>query len=185
MQKFLVVSCLLLLAGCAPDAPVNASNNADQAIALGKQTFLDTQEILQAQQAHTPNMLASGKMQVALEKLPMGALNANPSLPFAIDSQPVQKYAQAYNISAKQAQHALVLAMGSNEALSAVLDQLGTHYKSHHLQDGADFRLVIYTDDKFLPQSFEYILKDFGAGLALPVDIAPMQNTSKQGVASP
>lgn len=94
--------------------------------------------------------------------------------PFALDSMPVKNYATAYNITPKQAQHSMMLAMASPEALNKVLDQIQGHYLGHSLTDGADMSLVIYTDDAVVPSRFDYVFADkFGEGLVLPIVITP------------
>lgn len=110
---------------------------------------------------------------VDIKRLPMGApIDVRAfDYPFDLNGEPVKKYAKAYGITNEQAQHSLVLGMASNEALSALLDQIGTHYISHALNDGADMALIITVDDGFETAQFDYVLKDFGAGLKLPVRI--------------
>lgn len=94
--------------------------------------------------------------------------------PFALDSMPVKNYATAYNITPKQAQHSMMLAMASPEALNKVLDQIQGHYLGHSLTDGADMSLVIYTSDAVIPSRFDYVFADkFGEGLVLPIVITP------------
>ncbi len=94
--------------------------------------------------------------------------------PFAIDSIPVKNYATAYNITPKQAQHSMMLAMASPEALTKVLEQIQGHYLGHSLTDGADMSLVIYTSDAVVPSRFDYVFADkFGEGLVLPVVVMP------------
>ncbi len=94
--------------------------------------------------------------------------------PFALDSMPVKNYATAYNITPKQAQHSMMLAMASPEALNKVLDQIQGHYLGHSLTDGADMSLVIYTSDAVVPSRFDYVFADkFGEGLVLPIVITP------------
>ncbi len=94
--------------------------------------------------------------------------------PFAVDSMPVKNYATAYNITPKQAQHSMMLAMASPEALNKVLDQIQGHYLGHSLTDGADMSLVIYTSDAVVPSRFDYVFADkFGEGLVLPIVITP------------
>lgn len=93
---------------------------------------------------------------------------------FGVDSQPVLNYAKAYNITAKQAQHAMTLSMASPEALNKVLDQLQGHYLGHSLTDGAKMSLVIYTTDDVQADSYEYVFADnFAKGLVLPIQILP------------
>ncbi len=93
---------------------------------------------------------------------------------FGVDSQPVLNYAKAYNITAKQAQHAMTLSMASPEALNKVLDQLQGQYLGHSLTDGADMSLVIYTTDDVQASHYEYVFADnFAKGLVLPIQILP------------
>lgn len=95
--------------------------------------------------------------------------------PFDEQSDAVQKYAAAYQITAKQAQHAMTLSMASPEALNKILDQINQEYRGHQLQDGAHMTLIIHTSTHVTPIKFEYIIADtFGKGLVLPVQIAPM-----------
>lgn len=96
--------------------------------------------------------------------------------PFQQDSQPVQNYAQAYQINAKQAQYAMMLSMASPEALGKVLDQISDYYLGHEFIDGADPALVIYTKPAVVSDDYEYVFADkFGEGLTLPIKIRPKQ----------
>ncbi len=94
--------------------------------------------------------------------------------PFALDSEPVKNYAQSFHITAKQAQHSMMLAMASPEVLGKVLDQIQGHYLGHSLIDGKDMQLVVYTDSTVAPSRFDYVLAgEFGRGLVVPVVIMP------------
>lgn len=97
--------------------------------------------------------------------------------PLALDSMAVKNYAKAYNISDKQAQHSMVIAMASPEVLSKILDQLRDgRYIAHQLSDGADMTLVITTTDDVVADKFDYVFADeFGRGLVLPVIIQPKE----------
>lgn len=123
-----------------------------------------------------PEVGADGKIHLALEKLNTGVARAdlaNYPYPFAADSVPVQNYANAYQISAQDAQRAMTLSMASPEALNKVLDMIVGEYLGHSLTDGKDMSLVIYTTDKVAPAEFEYVIADkFGEGLVLPVKVA-------------
>lgn len=94
--------------------------------------------------------------------------------PFAEDSQPVQNYAKAYNITPKQAQHAMMLSMASPEALGKILDQLSDYYISHEVIDGHPATLVIHTKAGVVSEQHDYVFADkFGEGLVLPIEIRP------------
>lgn len=97
--------------------------------------------------------------------------------PINLDSMAVKNYAKAYNITDKQAQHSMVIAMASPEVLSKILDQLrGGKYIAHQLTDGADMTLVITTTPDVVADKFDYVFADeFGRGLVLPVIIQPKE----------
>lgn len=103
--------------------------------------------------------------------------------PILLDSLPVQNYAKAFDTTAQQAQHAMVLSMASPELINKVLDQLSDEYLGHRFMDGAKPVLVIYTTDKVTPSEFSYIIADsFGKGLSLPVQIRPKTATDSLDV---
>lgn len=95
--------------------------------------------------------------------------------PIALDSSAVKNYAQAHNISDKQAQHSIVIGMASPEVLGKVLDQLKDgKYLGHELTDGADMTLIIHATPDVVADKAEYVFADnFGQGLVLPVVIEP------------
>lgn len=94
--------------------------------------------------------------------------------PFAKDSQPVQNYAKAYNITAEQAQYSMLLSMASPEALGKILDQLTDQYLGHEFRDGSEPALIIHTTADVVGEKHDYILADkFGEGLTLPIEIRP------------
>ena len=94
--------------------------------------------------------------------------------PFAIDSQNVKNYAEFHNIDNNAAQHSLTVSMASNEALSKVLDEVGSSYVSHELIDGKDIKLIVHTTADIKAASFDYVLaEDFAQGLILPIKIVP------------
>ena len=97
--------------------------------------------------------------------------------PIALDSMAVKNYAIAYNITDKQAQHSMVIAMASPEVLSKILDQLRDgKYITHQLTDGADMMLIITTTPDVMADKFDYVFEDeFGRGLVLPVMIQPKE----------
>ena len=102
------------------------------------------------------------------------ANQANYQYPFALDSQNVRDYADYFKVDNATAQHNLTVSMASNEALSKVLDQLGTSYVSHELTDGNDMKLIIHTTPDIAAGSYDYVLKgEFAKGLVLPIKIVP------------
>lgn len=121
-------------------------------------------QAITAQKVLDPSVLVSGVTPIAPSAY---------DYPFAIDSVVVDNYAKAYDITAAQAQHSMVLAMGAPEALTKVIDHIQGHYMGHTLSDGKDMTLVIYTDDKVAPLQFDYVLSEFGRGLVLPVQVTP------------
>lgn len=162
------------LASTAPTTPPTQSDPHDlQALAqeLGKDEP-QTPDI-------TPIITKDGKTQIDWShihtKEPKASLT-NYAYPIALDSQAVKNYAQAYNITDKQAQHSLVIGMASPEVLGKVLDQLKDgKYLGHRLTDGANMTLVITTTPDVVADKVEYVFADnFGRGLVLPVVIEPM-----------
>lgn len=132
----------------------------------------------------TPAVLADGKIHVDLDKLKTGVARADLSAytyPFEKDSQAVQNYAKAYQITPSEAQWAMTLSMASPEALNKVLDQIVGEYVGHSLIDGKKMSLVIYTSDKVAPIEFDYVIADkFGEGLVLPVKVMQVSKTKEK-----
>lgn len=94
--------------------------------------------------------------------------------PFELDSQPVTSYREFFKVDAATAQHNLTVGMASNEALSHVLDQLGSHYISHELTDGENIELIIHTTADVEADRHDYVFSDpFARGLRLPIVIQP------------
>ena len=94
--------------------------------------------------------------------------------PFAIDSQNVQNYADYFKVDNATAQYNLTVGMASNEALSKVLDQLGTSYTSHEVTDGENAKLVVHTTADIDASNYDYVFEeDFAKGLVLPIEIKP------------
>lgn len=94
--------------------------------------------------------------------------------PFAIDSQNVQNYADYFKVDKATAQHNITISTASNEALSIVLDQLGSSYTSHEMTDGKDAKLIIHTTADIDASSYDYVLAEpFAKGLILPIEIVP------------
>lgn len=192
---FLVVFAALLLAGCnkssneqqpqqaAQTQPKNQDPHDLKALAdeLSKDVFV---EETNAQ----PIITADGKIQIDWTYIDTKEPRADLThydYPIALDSQAVKNYADAYHISAKQAQHSIVVAMAAPEALGKILDQLTGKYLGHHISDGDNITLTIYTTSDVLPQKRDYVFADsFGKGLVLPVIITvpknPPKSTQKQ-----
>lgn len=102
------------------------------------------------------------------------ANQTNYPYPFALDSQNVRDYADYFKVDNATAQHNLTISMASNEALSKVLDQLGTSYVSHELTDTKDMTLIIHTTPDIAAGSYDYVFTgDFAKGLVLPIVIQP------------
>ena len=99
---------------------------------------------------------------------------ANYKFPFALDSQNVQNYADYFKVDNATAQYNLTVGMASNEALSKVLDQLGTSYTSHEVTDGENAKLVVHTTADIDASNYDYVFEeDFAKGLVLPIEIRP------------
>lgn len=94
--------------------------------------------------------------------------------PFVADSLAVQNYANAFSLTNQQAQQAMTLSMASPEVLNKVLDQLHSDYLGHRFVDGTEPVFEIYTTDRVLPTTFNYVIEgNFGKGLSLSVQIRP------------
>ena len=92
--------------------------------------------------------------------------------PFAIDSQNVQDYADYFDVDNGTAQHNLTIGMASNEALSKVLDQIGSSYTSHEITDGDNAELIIHTTPDMQADRYDYVFsEDFAKGLVLPLSL--------------
>ncbi len=94
--------------------------------------------------------------------------------PFAIDSRNVQDYADYFDVDNATAQHNLTIGMASNEALSKVLDQVGSSYTSHEITDSDNAELIIHTTPDMQADRYDYVFsEDFAKGLVLPIVIQP------------
>lgn len=146
------------------------------ATALGADELADTPAV-------KPITTADGKIQIDWSHIDTKVAAIKPSqysYPFAPDSQPVQNYAKAYNISAEQAQYAMMLSMASPEALGKILDQISDQYVSHEFQDGDSPTLIVHTDANVVAEQHQYVLADkFGEGLILPIEIRPKSASAK------
>lgn len=164
-----------LLAACQPDAPkvseqptaaVNVQADANSAADL---SVVD----LPPMSAIAPD----GKIHIDWTQLDTKVAPIDPAeyaYPFAENSDPVVKYAAAFKLSPKQAQHAMLLSMASPEALGKVLDQITGEYLGSEFADGAAPILKIYTTPKVAASRFDYVFADtFGKGLVLPIEIVP------------
>lgn len=109
--------------------------------------------------------IANGTAPVAADKF---------QYPFAADSKQVTAYMSFFKVDAQTAQHNLTIGMASNEALTQVLDQLGTRYVSHELTDGEDIQMIVHTTPEIAPSRHDYVFADdFAKGLTLPIVIQP------------
>lgn len=168
-----ILSSAVLLMACQQSNP--APKQADNQTAPTQSTP-PPQNQNQSQTNPTASVVAT-PIHIDWTQVDSKVVPINPddyAYPFALDSMPVKNYATAYNITPKQAQHSMMLAMASPEALNKVLDQIQGHYLGHSLTDGADMSLVIYTSDAVIPSRFDYVFADkFGEGLVLPIVITP------------
>lgn len=169
----------MLLTACKPSVETSTPNAS-----LGEQIDTTNNTVHQDNKALAEDINADGKIHLDLSKLDTGVARAdltNYVYPFEIDGSPVQNYAKAYGISAKDAQLAMTLSMASPEALNKVLDMMVGEYLGHSLTDGKAMSLVIYTTDKVVPVSFEYVIADkFGEGLVLPVTVMPASRANER-----
>lgn len=160
-KKIGTILCLLggMMIGCGDD----------------KQSVSET---LSSAPTEQPRQSPSAPKQIDWTLLQTGITPIRPSdysYPFAEDSTAVKNYAQAYQITPKQAQHSMTVAMASPEALGKILDQLTAgQYLGHYLTDGAKVRLVVVVADEVAAGEFDYVFADsFGQGLILPISIIP------------
>lgn len=174
-----------LLAGCQDAKQPNAqdvasTDQADKATAASESPHaeLDNDMAAGAENDHeiTPGTLekpyeidwsevANGTEPVAADQF---------QYPFSADSQQVTSYMSFFKVDAPTAQHNLTIGMASNEALTQVLDQLGTRYVSHELTDGEDIQMIVHTTPEIAPSRHDYVFADdFAKGLTLPIIIQP------------
>lgn len=148
----------------------NNSHNADDLLNKTKQSSSESDD--------TTNKLITtddGKLRLnwAVIDSKTARVDAdNFQYPFGVDSQPVLNYANNFNITAKQAQYAMMLSMASPEALGKIIDQLGSNYLGHTFQDGANPALIIQTTPAIVAEKHDYVIADsFAQGLVLPIEI--------------
>lgn len=168
-HSFLFIVLIVCLTACQSDK--GAESRADTPLS-------NASAPVESPPQADPNTLPTNshdRLELDLSLLKTGVAQAdlaNYSYPFAVDSVPVQNYANAYQITTQEAQHAMTLAMASPEVLNKVLDMIVGEYVGHSLTDGKDMSLVVYTTDKIVPAEFDYVIADkFGEGLVLPVKI--------------
>lgn len=177
---FILLSGALLMNACDKQATEHnlqlssPPNNPHDLKALADTLGTDTAE---AEPTIKPITTTDGKIQIDWTYIDTKEPRADLThydYPIALDSQAVKNYADAYHISTKQAQHSIVVAMAAPEALGKILDQLTGKYLGHHISDGDNITLTIYTTNDVIPQKRDYIFADsFGKGLVLPVIITP------------
>ena len=150
-------------------------NNADNAKSTAKP---ENAQAKTQPAANSPDgEKANAPMVIDWTRIDSGEKAANQTnyqYPFALDSQNVRDYADYFKVDNATAQHNLTISMASNEALSKVLDQLGTSYVSHELTDTKDMTLIIHTTPNIAASRHDYVLKgEFAKGLVLPIEIVP------------
>lgn len=153
-----------LLSGCdnSTSTTSNTETSTEQTTSAPSDKSATTQA---ANTAINWSTIASGETAANL---------ADYQYPFALDSQSVQSYADYFKIDNTTAQHNLTVGMASNEALSKVLDAVGTSYVSHELSDGEKVELIIHTTPDIKADRYDYVFaEDFAKGLVLPIVIKP------------
>lgn len=166
LASITALSALLLIA-CTPNNETNSNetSSADNASTDTATEAADTQNADSAQGAIDWTKLDTGVTKVA---------PSDYDYSFAPDSQPVRAYMDYFDVDATTAQYNLTVSMASNEALSKLLDQLGTNYVSHEIIDGNDLKMVVHTTDAVPAATYDYVIAgDFGKGLVLPIEIVP------------
>lgn len=184
----------LVVAGCQDDAtqknPSYSNNTAQQDAVISNVGATEPNDshnfdaLLQQLDDRVANtdtqpaqMIATsdGKLQIdwsVIDTASKQADMANFDYPFAAEGEPVQKYAQAFGVTANQAQHAMMISMASPEALGKIVDQLGSKYIAHSFRDGKRPALVIQTTKDVKSEQHSYVIADkFGEGLVLPIEI--------------
>lgn len=168
LASITALSALLLIA-CTPN---NETSGADNASTDTATEAADTQNANSADDAQS-----SAQGAIDWTELDTGVTKVAPSdydYSFAPDSQPVRAYMDYFGVDTATAQYNLTVSMASNEALSKLLDQLGTNYVSHEIIDGNDLKLVVHTTDAVPAATYDYVIAgDFGKGLVLPIEIVP------------
>lgn len=161
---------LIMITSVSLTTLIGCDNNDEKASTANTAMSADTD-------ATTPASDNAGHKEIDWSKIKSGQRAADPTTydyPFAIDSQNVRDYADYFKIDNATAQHSMTVSMASNEALSKVLDQLGSSYVSHEITDGEDIKLIVHTTPDIKADRFDYVLaEDFGKGLVLPIEIQP------------
>ncbi len=174
MAKRLIIMIMLTVAsatallGCNKSAENDVQNTKKVAI----DTANDQAALAPANDVNSTQSTAIDWSKVASQE--PAANTADYVYPFAIDSQNVKNYADYFKVDNTTAQHNLTISTASNEALSKVLDQLGSSYTSHEMTDGKDAKLIIHTTADMDASSYDYVLEEeFAKGLVLPIEIVP------------
>ena len=180
LASITALSALLLIA-CTPNNETNSNETSSNETNSDDNASTKTAGAEQADSSatDTADTQNADNAQGAIDwtKLDTGVTKVAPSdynYSFAPDSQPVRAYMDYFDVDATTAQYNLTVSMASNEALSKLLDQLGTNYVSHEIIDGNDLKLLVHTTDAVPAATYDYVIAgDFGKGLVLPIEIVP------------
>ena len=180
LASITALSALLLIA-CTPSNETNSTETSSNETSSADNASTDTAAAASGaeQTDNTADTQNADNAQSAIDWAAMDTgvtkvASSDYDYSFAPDSQPVRAYMDYFGVDTATAQYNLTVSMASNEALSKLLDQLGTDYVSHEIIDGNDLKLLVHTTDAVPAATYDYVIAgDFGKGLVLPIEIVP------------
>ena len=157
-----------MLSACQPAQESAATSSADSA-PVASIAHASAQVATAGTNARLPQVLDWTKIDSGVTAVDKNTFD----YPFALDSKPVQAYADAYHVDANSARYNLTVGMAVNEVLDKVLDQIGTAYVSHELTAGKTSEFIIHTTPRIEPSRHTYVFAEpFAHGLTIDVIIA-------------
>lgn len=184
LTSIIVLASALTLAACNQQSPIETTAQTEEANSVeaivsteSKQSITEDTNLLSDEEPVTTrdkeitidwSRVESGEKAVARKDF---------DYPFQLEGESVKSQAKFSNISPKQAQHSLTVAMASNEPLDKLLDQLGDSYLSHRFSE-KEAKLIVHTTPNVKPSHFDYVIAhEFARGLVLPIEVVPQTAT--------
>lgn len=173
-----VLGLLLSLTACQQNNQANTQSTHESSHHLSSTTLAqpspsavgqtEIQRSASASAINTPINIDWGLIDSGVTRVDAKTFN----YAFALDSQPVKAYMDAYQVDAITARYNLTVGMAVNEVLSKILDQIGTAYVSHELTAGKDSKFIIHTTQRVIPSTHHYVFAEpFARGLTIEVQI--------------
>lgn len=153
----------------------------------------DNQTVQADINSSTPTAIASTSQANQVKKIDWQKIASNETAidpktftyPFELDSEVVKMYAKEYNLDNETARYQMTVGMAVNEVLAKLLDELGTSYVSHEMNNQTKIpSLVVHTTAEVATLEKEYVFADkFAKGLIINVKI--INDGIKQPIKNP